>query len=64
MVSHRAGVGVSFAPKHGVHAFFRKAKSEFNRCVGRALKGKGGSREARKAAFTQAAKSCRGSKAK
>ena len=59
MTSHKKMSGIELTLGSGGLRFKKKA-SEFNHCVGRQLKGKGGSRQDRKARFTSAVASCRG----
>ena len=61
MTSHKNGLGVSITDKRGLHVFFGKKKTDFNICVGKALRGKGGNMRAN---FRAAVQSCKGSRAK
>ncbi len=57
MTSHKHGLGVSITDERGLHVFFKKKQSEYNRCIGAALRGKGGNMRQN---FRSAVASCRG----
>jgi len=63
MASHKHGLGVSISPKRGLHVFFAKKASQFNRCIADACrtgKGRGGSKNDVITRFEGAVSRCKG----
>ncbi|MCZ7404256.1 MAG: hypothetical protein O8C67_04905 [Candidatus Methanoperedens sp.] len=63
--SHKGGLMVSITGKRGLHVYFQKRASAYNRCIGDAVRknpgsvGKGSGRAARITAFTSGVDHCK-----
>lgn len=57
--SHKHGLMVSITPKRGLHVYFQKRASGYNRCIGDKVRGATGNREAIRSAFKSAVAACK-----